>query len=133
MFKTSQANIPQIKATIEEFGECWFHGCGNIYADKVSSDFRQKFTNPNSEESTYRIHFTNVKQVPGTVEALNKALMSSRSDEIVKEKMPKASQSIKTISVKSDPTPEPMKATQKTAEELEFERLLAEEKAKTGK
>lgn len=134
MFKTSQSNIPQIKATIKAYGECWFHGCGNIYADKQASDFRQKFTNPNSEEAAYRIHFTSVAQVPATVEDLNKKLMSSRNDEMVREKMPKMAQEVKTISVDDDDEPyqkkgllpgEPVKLL--TEEEKEFQRLLDEE------
>jgi hypothetical protein len=144
MFKTTQANIPQIKATIKAFGECWFHGCGNMYADKSASDFRQKFTNPNSEESSYRIHFTSIAQVPVNVEDLNKKLMSSRSEEIVREKMPKVAQEVKTISVEDDedvpkkvgkkggkPAPEPDPAVL-TDEEKEFQRLLAEENAAKG-
>jgi hypothetical protein len=143
MFKTSKENIPQIKATIEEFGECWFHGCGNIYVDQGASDFRQKFTNPNSEESTYRVHFTALNQVPATLEELNKLLMTSRSEEIVREKMPKASQSIKTIKVKPETKPSGKNGKTKgveqeapkelTPEELEFQRLLDEENANKGK
>lgn len=142
MFKTSQANIPQIKATIKAYGECWFHGCGNIYADEISSGFRQKFTNPNSEESVYRIHFTSVGQVPATVEDLNKLLMASRSKEIVQEKMPKTTQGIKTISVEDDepatkkPTVKKSKkeleAEAKEAEEAELQRLIDEENANKG-
>jgi hypothetical protein len=126
MFKTSQANIPQIKATIKAFRECWFHGCGNIYADQAASDFRQKFTNPNSEESTYRIHFTSVSQVPGTTEELNKMLMASRNQEMIQEKMPKLSQGIKTISVEDD---EPVKQPKKSKKEIETEAAEAKAKA----
>jgi hypothetical protein len=134
MFKTSEKNIPQIKATIKVYGQCWFHGCGNIYDDKAASDFRQKFTNPNSEESVYRIHFTSIDQVPATTEELNKKLMASRSQEMVQEKMPKASQGVKTISVEPEAEVEAVKTvTEKTAEEIEFDRLLAEENAKKGK
>jgi hypothetical protein len=145
MFKTTKENIPQIKATIKAYSECWFHGCGNIYAEQSASDFRQKFTNPNSEESTYRIHFTSINQVPDTVEQLNKMLMTSRSQEIVKEKMPKASQTIKTISVEQDEAPikkgkekaqkteEPIELTEAEKEAAEFQRLLAEENANKGK
>jgi dsRNA-specific ribonuclease len=136
MFKTTQENIPQIKATIKAYGECWFHGCGNIYADVSASDFRQKFTNPNSEEAIYRIHFTSVSQVPATLEDLNKALMSSRSQEIVKEKMPKAAQTIKTISVEAE---DPAKGKRKSkkeleaeAEEAELQKLIDEENANKG-
>jgi hypothetical protein len=137
MFKTSQQNIPQIKAALKAYPQngIWFHGCGNMYADQASSDFRQKFTNPNSEDATYRIHFTNVKEVPATVEELNKMLMASRSQEIVREKMPKVSQSVKTISVEEEVSPLKAEATLgKSAEDLEYERLLAEEeKAQKGK
>lgn len=138
MFKTKQENIPQIKAVIKAYGECYFHGCGNMYTSKEASDFRQKFTNPNSEESVYRIHFTSVGQVPATVEELNKKLMASRSQEIVQEKMPKASQEIKTIKVEEEKEPAQVSNSgksdvDKTPEEIEFEKLLAEEKANKGK
>lgn len=142
MFKTTQANIPQIKATIKKFGECWFHGCGNIYDKIEASNFRQKFTNPNSEESVYRIHFTSTNQVPTTVEELNKMLMASRNQEMVKEKMPKMAQDVKTISVDDDEEEEfyQKKATlsgeppiELTDDEKEYQRLLAEENAQKGK
>lgn len=128
MFKTVQANIPQLKATLKAHPECWFHGCGNIYVKKSDSDFRQSFTNPNSEEAVYRIHFTSVSQVPAKLEDLNKMLMSARSQELVTEKMPKTSQSITTIRVEDDSEAE------LSAEELEYQRLLKEEEnAQKGK
>lgn len=131
MFKTNDKNIPQIKAVIKKYGECWFHGCGNIYIDKQASDFRQNFTNPNSEESIYRIHFTNISQVPTDTEQLNKLLMSSRNKEMIEAKMNKVSHSVSTIEVEEEAEIEGPQ--EKTAEELEFERLLAEEKANKGK
>lgn len=138
MFKTTQANIPQIKATIKVYGQCWFHGCGNIYDNESASNFRQKFSNPNSEESIYRIHFISVSQVPTTVEELNKMLMASRSQEIVKEKMPKTAQEIKTISVDDEEAPVKKKTKKEkdqaivNDDDAELQRLIDEENANKG-
>ena len=127
MFKTSHANIAQIKATIGAYGECWFHGCGNIYVGKSESDFRKDFTNPNSEESVYRVHFTNAGQVPGNVEDLNKLLMQSRNQEMIQEKIPKHVSSVKTISV-------PQTESKIDDEEAELQRMIEQEKkAKASK
>jgi hypothetical protein len=120
MFKTRQTNIPQIKAVINEYGQCWFHGCGNIYVDKKESDFRKEFTNPNSEESVYRIHFTSISQVPSTVEDLDKLLLASRNKEMIEEKRPKSVTGVKTISV-------PTEETFVNDEDAELQRLIEEE------
>jgi hypothetical protein len=126
MFKTSQANIAQIKATITAYGECWFHGCGNIYVGKSESDFRKDFTNPNSEESVYRVHFTNAGQVPSNVEDLNKLLMQSRNQEMIQEKIPKHVSSVKTISVP--------RTDNNVDDEAELQRMIEQEKkGKAGK
>lgn len=122
MFKTHEKNIPQIKAALKAYPEngIWFHGCGNMYADKKASDDRQNFTNPNNEESTYRIHFKSVADVPPTKELLDKMLLASRSQEIVAERANKISTGIKTIKVEDD-------------EDAELQRLIDEENANKGK
>lgn len=139
MFKTHEKNIPQLKAALKAYPEngIWFHGCGNMYADKKASDDRQNFTNPNNEESTYRIHFTSVGQVPDTIEALNKMLMASKSQEIIAERANKISTGIKTVKVEDEePAAKVVELTpaeKKAAEDAEFKRLLEEENAKKGK
>ena len=128
-FKIVQANIPQIKATIAKYGECWFHGCGNIYSKKYPSDLRKDFTNPNSEEATYRIHFTSLNQVPDSVEQLTKLLLTSRNQEMIAERAPRVTHNIDTITVEETPivsTP----PVELNSEDLEFQRLLKEEEEK---
>jgi hypothetical protein len=129
MFNLSKANIDQIKATLVEYDECYFHGCGNIYADKEASDLRQNFTNPNDDNATYRIHFTSIKQVPSTVEALEKKLLASRSEEIVKNRVSKVSQGVKTVSV-------PKQGAEPELDETDDEKLqkmIEAENAERGK
>lgn len=119
MFKTNQANIAQIKATIEAYDECWFHGCGNIYVGKDESDFRKNFTNPNSEESIYRIRFSSLNEVPGSVKELNELLMKSRNQELIQEKMPASTTMVKTISVTESKPRKPRGNKPPAAEEEE--------------
>jgi len=105
MFTTHEANIPQIKATINAFGKCWFHGDGNLYSEKEDSDFRQGFSNPKNENSQYRILFTNVSQVPDSKEALDKMLLESRAKEIVDSRVSSTISPVKTVKVETDPEP----------------------------
>lgn len=117
MFKANQANIAQIKATIDAYGECWFHGCGNIYVGKDESDFRKNFTNPNSEEAIYRIHFSSINEVPSSVKELNELLMKSRNQELIQEKMPATTSMVKTISVPESKLRKPRGSKQPAEEE----------------
>jgi hypothetical protein len=125
MFKTNQANIAQIKATIDSYGECWFHGCGNIYVGKDESDFRKNFTNPNSEESIYRVHFSGQNEVPGNVKELNELLMKSRNQELIQEKMPASTTMVKTISVAEGKLRKP-RGTKPPVEEEEVTKVDSE-------
>jgi hypothetical protein len=137
MFKTHQKNIPQIKAAIIAYGEVWVHGCGNMYANdekgKKASDDRQKYSNPDSEEATYRILFTDVKQVPATKEALDKKLMASRNQEMITDRANKVSTGVKTIRVEEEPTPDASASTGLSSDDAELQRLIDEENAKKGK
>lgn len=127
MFKTHEKNIPQIKGALKAYpAGVWFHGCGNIYVSEKASDDRKNFTNPNSEEATYRIHFTSVDQVPATLDELNKKLMASRVSELAKEKTPKISQGIATFSIDTD-------GSELHPDDAELQRLIDEENAKKGK
>lgn len=126
MFATHKDNIPQIKATIKAFGKCYFHGDGNLYSEKIDSDFRQDFSNPKNEHSQYRILFTDENQVPATVEELNKKLMESRSQELIQGRVQKTVSPVKTVKV------EESSKDLTDDEKLQLE-IEAEEKAKANK
>jgi hypothetical protein len=125
MFKTHKENIPQIHAVIDAFGECYFHGCGNLYDNKQDSDFRKDFTNPGHNNTTpasaYRVHFTDANQVPKTTEELNALLQKSFAKEQVEASKPKSISNIKTVSV----TPIKESEVAKTQAELDEEEKAA--------
>lgn len=100
IFKTHQSNIAQIRACVEAYGVCFFHGCGNMYADEKESDFRKNFTNPKSDESSYRIKFMSVDQVPETLDELNTMLLGERNKEIMGERASQETAGVKTLTVK---------------------------------
>jgi hypothetical protein len=99
LFKTNKNNIAQIKAVIESFGQCYFHGDGNLYADEKESDFRKDFSNPKNDAATYRVKFTAVSQVPETLDELNNALLKARNNEVIQSAKPKEVAMVKTITV----------------------------------
>jgi hypothetical protein len=122
IFKTHKENIPQIHAVIDTFKECYFHGCGNMYDNKVDSDFRKDFSNPGHNNtapaSAYRVHFTDKSEVPDTVEKLNALLQGSFAKEQVEASKPKSVANVKTISVK------PVAKSQVELDEEELQRQI---------
>lgn len=98
IFKTHPAHIAQIKAVIKAKGRCWFHGDGNLYDDDGTpgnpSHNRMTFNNPMPNNvpspASYRVLFTNVNQVPDTVDGLNEALAQAKSREIQQSVQAKA-------------------------------------------
>jgi hypothetical protein len=109
IFKTTAANLPQIKAVVDTFGICYVHGDGNMYTTEGPSNFRKDFSNPKQEESKYRVIFKKGDAIPATVDALNEALMASRNKEILAERETKIVSPVQTITV-----PEPEDAKKKT-------------------
>lgn len=111
IFKTHEANLPQIKAAVNAYDAIYFHGDGNIYPavkqlngdyfSKESND-RQTFANPNQEEASYRKLFKKGDTVPTSVEALNKSLMDSKNQDILHQRVIKETASIKTFSVDAE-------------------------------
>lgn len=106
LFKVNRANLTLARAAIREYGECWLHGCGNIYATKEDSDFRKEFTNPNPDKtppaSAYVLHLTRVSQVPGTPEEAEEALLKSKAQEARESQRQKSISKVRTLSVTED-------------------------------
>ena len=129
IFKTHIENIPQIHAVIDTFKECYFHGCGNMYDNKVDSDFRKDFSNPGHNNtapaSAYRVHFTDKSEVPDTVEKLNALLQGSFAKEQVEASKPKSVANIKTVTV----TPVKESEVAKSQAELDEEEKAAKKNA----
>lgn len=116
IFKTHKENIPQIEAILESFGICYFHGDGNMYADKEASDFRKDFSNPKSDETAYRVIFKLGQKIPQTVEDLNKALLEARNGEIMAGMAPTNNSGQKTVTVKKKEGEEGAKLQVKASE-----------------
>jgi hypothetical protein len=102
IFKLHKSNLPQIKAVVKKFGVCYIHGDGNLYTGKEESDFRKDFSNPNSEEATYRVKFENINDVPETIEDLQALMMKAKNQETLDERRVEEISSVKTISVEPD-------------------------------
>lgn len=101
IFKLHEQLIPQIKATIKAYGLCYVHGCGNLYADAENSDNRKNYANPDHEEATYRIKFTNTNEVPSSIDELEKKLLAAKNAEIMQERTIKEVSGIRTIKVEN--------------------------------
>jgi hypothetical protein len=131
-FKTVEANIEQIKAVVDSFGKCYFHGDGNLYDNEADSDFRKNFSNPGvngaTSPSAYRVLFTNKSQVPESVEEINAMLTQSFASEQAEASRPKAAQGVKTVKVAEVEKSQ----AQKEDEQLQKE-IAAEEAAKKTK
>jgi len=106
MFKLHPANIPQIKATVAAYGTCYIHGDGNLYTTQQESDFRKDFSNPDSDESTYRVKFEKGDKVPATIDELEKMLLDSKQKERMEEKQVKLYSAVKSITVPAEETTE---------------------------
>lgn len=99
IFRTHQKNLAQIKAAIRAFNVAYFHGDGNIYTELAKSDHHKNFTNPDREEAGYRLKFTDVNEVPNSVEQLNKMLMDSKNKETLQERQSTVSNGVQTFKV----------------------------------
>ena len=104
MFKLHPANLPQIKATVAAYGTCYIHGDGNLYTTKEESDFRKDFSNPDSDESTYRVKFEKGDTIPATIDELETLLLNSKQKERMEEKQVKSYSAVKSIVVPVDKT-----------------------------
>ena len=106
MFKLHPANIPQIKATVAAFGVCYFHGDRNLFSTERESNFRKNFSNPDMDDSSYRVKFEKGDKIPSTIEELEKMLLASKNKERADERTIKETSSVKTIKVEAEEEPE---------------------------
>jgi len=105
IFKLHKENLPQIKAVVKKFGACYIHGDGNLYIGKEESDFRKDFSNPNSEEASYRVKFEKGDAIPETVEDLQALMMKAKNQETLAEREVKEVSAVKTFAVEAEPAP----------------------------
>jgi hypothetical protein len=102
IFKLHEENLPQVKAVVKKFGVCYIHGDGNLYITKEESDFRKDFSNPNSDEATYRVKFEKGDEIPGTIEDLQSLMMKAKNQETLDERKVEEISSVRTFAVESD-------------------------------
>lgn len=106
MYGIHPKNIVQLKAAVAAFGSVWFHGDGNMFLKKSDSDFRQEFSNPDSENSKVRANFTSGDHIPDTPEELGKILMAaSQREAAIKKQKDKAGNGITVLKVPGAETP----------------------------
>lgn len=99
MFALHKNNLAQIRAIVEAYGSCTIHGCGNMYVDKESSDLRVDFSNPGSDEATYRVTFKKGDKIPDTIEELERMLFEAKNKETRESREIKETTNVKTIVV----------------------------------
>ena len=88
--RTHDIHIKRIKAMLQIYPKVYFHADGNIYVDanKLNesdthpSDYARNFGH---EEAQYRVIFTDVSQVPESVEKLNYMLIEAKAKEAVQK------------------------------------------------
>jgi hypothetical protein len=101
-FKTNDMLIKQVKACVNAFGICYYHGDGNMYDNEKDSHFRKTFGNPGQEESKYRVIFKRGDKIPGTVKEMNDMLLESRNRERLQESIPKEVHTTKTLQMSTE-------------------------------
>lgn len=103
LFKVNKANLALARAAIRAYGEAYLHGCGNVYATEEDSNFRRDFSNPQSDKSespsTYRLHFTDVSQVPTTVEDTERQFFASKQRDQREKQRTKTVSKVRTVVV----------------------------------
>jgi len=113
IFKLHKNCLPQIKAVVNTYGVCYVHGDGNLYITQEKSDFRKDFSNPSSEESTYRVKFGQGDKIPATVDDLQKMMLESRNQEILNERTQVYNTNVKTFTVEQTPEQTPEQEAEK--------------------
>ena len=78
MNRCNEANLEHARETVEQFGECWLHGDGNVYHTEAASKFQRTFSNPNNMHAKSWAHFRSVAQIPETPEELLPIFMGNR-------------------------------------------------------
>ena len=115
IFKLHKNNLPQIKGVVAAFGVCYVHGDGNLYESQEASDFRKDFTNPDSDEATYRAKFEKGDKIPDTIEELQTLMMKNRNKEILETRKVQEISHVKTVTIPVDEETEQPEETVKKA------------------
>jgi hypothetical protein len=81
-FVINEAIIEWANVVLENNGECWLAGTGQVYHNELAARSHKRDTNPNVEAATYMLHFKKGDKIPATPEAVIKALQNQRMSEI---------------------------------------------------
>jgi hypothetical protein len=125
-FHINAAVIEWANVVLENNGECWLAGTGQVYHDELSARSHKRDTNPDIEAATYMLHFKKGDKIPATPEAVIRALQNQRMSEIdstqVKDNLPKpwVRPTQKTASPAKDSILDELKAAEQKAKD-EFE------------
>lgn len=107
LFKVNNANLTHLRAAVEQYGEAWIHGDGNIYVDEPASNFRKDFSNPTHDgmptAPQYRAHFKSLDSIPTSVDAMKKILLDNANRETEKKQETVNKTDVKIIQLPKNP------------------------------
>lgn len=108
LFKTHEANIPQIRAAVRAYDQVWVHGSGDIFpkfnaatAEKGDQDYSKiHFENYNKgrEEMGYRVLITKAN-MPNNKTELDRLLLRSKEQEVLSSRKSEQNTKVKNLAV----------------------------------
>ena len=81
-FFINDAIIEWANVVLENNGECWLAGTGQVYHNELAAISHKKDTNPAIEAATYMLHFKKGDKIPATPALVIQALQNQRMSEI---------------------------------------------------
>ena len=80
-FYINDSIIEWANVVLENNGECWVAGTGQVYHNELAARSHKRDTNPDIEAATYMLHFKKGDKIPETPAKLIQALQNQRMSE----------------------------------------------------
>ena len=77
-FRINAAVIRLANKSLNDFGEIWLNGSGQVYSSKKEAYDKVKFSHPEHEEATYQCHFVTGDKIPAMPEQVIKMMYSEK-------------------------------------------------------
>lgn len=104
LLKVNEANLQHCRDVVEQFGQAWIHGDGNIYVDKQAHTTARDFGTPGPRReagaSSYWAYYDDVDEVPDTVAQLKKDFMKNKERMVEQIEEQKVKTDIKVVKQK---------------------------------
>ena len=121
-FYINEAILEWANVVLENNGECWLAGTGQVYHNELAAISHKKDTNPQIEAATYMLHFKKGDKIPATPALVIKALQDQKMNEIDQTQ-------VKDVSTKNWVRP----SSKKSDDEILKEEIAKEDKQKKNK